>query len=72
MAYGGDKEPTVLFQLDQNDGKAKSEANMHHVYIAVLCSLMLKKIRIQNKMSAVHDPKALLTGQKYDPKDALW
>ena len=55
--HGGySRGPTTL------EGKAKSENNMHHIYIAVLCSLMLKKIRIQGKFSLVNDPKAMYTG----------
>ena len=45
---------------------------MHHVYIAVLCSLMLKKLRIQGKFSKINDPKAYLTGQKYIKNDAQY
>ena len=45
---------------------------MHHIYIAVLCSLMLKKIRIQGKFSVVNDPKAMYTGSKYHRNEALF
>ena len=45
---------------------------MHHIYIAVLCSLMLKKIRLQGKFGLVNDPKAMYTGSKYHRNEALY
>lgn len=62
LAYGEGKEPTTLFQVDTNELKAKSEENMHQCFIAILCSLILKKIRLQGKVSLVTDTKAQLTG----------
>ena len=71
LAYAAGKEPTSLFQIHNVEGKAKSEENMHVCYIGVLCSLVLKKMRLEAKFSRVTDTKARLTGQKYDREDAL-
>lgn len=72
LAYGDGKEPTTLFQIDNVEGKAKSEENMHQCFIAVLCSLILKKIRLESKFSRVLDSRAQITGQKYPRAEALF
>lgn len=72
LAFCEGKEPEEVFKINTNELKAEEEANMHQIFIAVLCSLTLKRIRIQNKFSMIIDPKATLTGQKYHKDDALF
>lgn len=72
LAYGEGKEPTTMFQIDTVEGKATSEENMHQCFIAVLCSLILKRIRLEGKYSLVTDTRAVLTGQKYPRDDAMF
>ena len=56
------KEPSDKYQIDTNEGKAKDETNMHQSYLAVIISVFLKKIRLENKYSIVNDPKGILVG----------
>ena len=75
LTYCDGVEPSQLYRLHLCPKtrilRAINEENMQAAYLAVLCSLAVRRSRLRAKYSLIADDKAVLAGQKYYYGDAI-